>query len=100
VASAAAAIALAGVIVGCGTARTNPASMPDYGDSATWAEQPGFTPDFIFPLTSPADYGTWNMDDFQDLMYRPLYWFGNGESPTINYSLSLAGQPRWAAHRT
>jgi peptide/nickel transport system substrate-binding protein len=96
-ASAAVAIALAGVIAGCGSAKVNPASMPDYGDSATWAEIPGFTPNFIFPLTSPADYGTWNMNDFQDLLYRPLYWFGNGESPTINYGLSLAGPPHWAA---
>jgi peptide/nickel transport system substrate-binding protein len=26
-------------------------------------------------------------------MYRPLYWFGNGASPTLNTSLSLADQP-------
>jgi len=26
-------------------------------------------------------------------MYRPLYWFGNGASPTLNTSLSLADAP-------
>ncbi len=26
-------------------------------------------------------------------MYRPLYWFGNGASPTLNTSLSLADTP-------
>jgi len=26
-------------------------------------------------------------------MYRPLYWFGNGTSPTLNTSLSLANPP-------
>ena len=55
-------------------------------------------PNFIFPFTSPAAYGTWNLDDMQELMYRPLYWFGNGESPTINYPLSLAGAPVWSSN--
>jgi hypothetical protein len=26
-------------------------------------------------VTATADYRTWNMDDSQDLMYRPLYWW-------------------------
>ena len=72
--------------------------LPTNGDTATWAETPGFVPNFIFPFTSPAAYGTWNLDDMQELMYRPLYWFGNGESPTINYPLSLAGTPVWSSN--
>ena len=30
---------------------------------------------------------------FQYLMYRPLYWFGQGTQPTMNTSLSLAAPP-------
>ena len=26
-------------------------------------------------------------------MYRPLYWFGNGTTPNLNPSLSLADNP-------
>jgi peptide/nickel transport system substrate-binding protein len=84
---------------GTGTSSSNPAasSLPTNGDTATWAETPGFVPNFIFPFTTPAAYGTWNLDDMQELMYRPLYWFGNGASPTIDYSLSLAGAPVWSS---
>jgi peptide/nickel transport system substrate-binding protein len=34
-----------------------------------------------------------NLFDFQYLMYRPLYWFGNESLPTVNDSLSLANPP-------
>jgi peptide/nickel transport system substrate-binding protein len=85
---------------GSTTSSSNPAAagLSTNGDTATWAEVPGFTPNWIFPFTSPAAYGTWNLDDMQELMYRPLYWFGNGQSPTINYPLSLAGAPVWSAN--
>jgi peptide/nickel transport system substrate-binding protein len=72
-------------------------SLPTNGNSATFAELPGFLPNFIFPFTTPAAYGTWNLDDFQELMYRPLYWFGGSQSAplALNTSLSLAGSPTW-----
>jgi peptide/nickel transport system substrate-binding protein len=28
-------------------------------------------------------------------MYRPLYWFGNGSTPTLNTSLSVAETPQY-----
>ena len=28
-------------------------------------------------------------------MYRPLYWFGNGSTPNLNPSLSVANQPKY-----
>jgi peptide/nickel transport system substrate-binding protein len=34
-----------------------------------------------------------NVDQLQDLLYRPLYWFGQGDSPVLNESLSLAQAP-------
>ncbi len=39
-----------------------------------------------------------NAEDFQYLMYRPLYWFGNGASPTLNTSLSLADMPVYSGN--
>jgi peptide/nickel transport system substrate-binding protein len=30
-------------------------------------------------------------------MFRPLYWFGVGESPVVNNPLSLANPPQWSA---
>jgi peptide/nickel transport system substrate-binding protein len=74
-------------------------SLSTNGNTATFAELPQTPPNFIFPFTTPAAYGTWNLDDFQELMYRPLYWFGGSNSAdlSVNLSLSLAGTPTWTS---
>jgi len=63
------------------------------GGTATWALQPSSVPNYIFPFTSSTYFSTVNAEEFQYLMYRPLYWFGNGASPTLNTGLSLANPP-------
>ena len=63
------------------------------GGTATWALQPSAVPNYIFPFTSSTYFSTVNAEEFQYLMYRPLYWFGNGASPTLNAGLSLANAP-------
>jgi peptide/nickel transport system substrate-binding protein len=83
---------------GCAGSSTGPGSLPTNGNTVTFAETPGFTPNYIFPLEDPAHFGTWDSDDFSYLLYRPLYWYGNGESTLINYPLSLAGPPAWSAN--
>jgi peptide/nickel transport system substrate-binding protein len=63
------------------------------GGTATWALQPSAVPNYIFPFDSGTYFSTVNSEEFQYLMYRPLYWFGNGASPTLNASLSPADPP-------
>jgi ABC-type transport system substrate-binding protein len=63
------------------------------GGTATWALNPSAVPNYIFPFASSTYFSTVNAEEFQYLMYRPLYWFGNGASPTLNASLSLADPP-------
>ena len=63
------------------------------GGTATWALQPSSVPNYIFPFVSGTYSSTVNIEEFQYLMYRTLYWFGNGASPTLNTSLSLADAP-------
>jgi peptide/nickel transport system substrate-binding protein len=63
------------------------------GGTATWALNPSSVPNYIFPFASSTYFSTVNFEEFQYLMYRPLYWFGNGASPTLNTSLSLADPP-------
>jgi peptide/nickel transport system substrate-binding protein len=63
------------------------------GGVATYALPPSTTPDYIFPFTSSTYISIVNVNYFQYLMYRPLYWFGNGANPTLNSSLSVADQP-------
>ncbi len=63
------------------------------GGTAVFAEQPLDAPDYIFPFASSAYDTVANVDDFQYLLYRPLYWFGDGAQPTLNTRLSLADPP-------
>jgi peptide/nickel transport system substrate-binding protein len=63
------------------------------GGTATWAEGPAAIPNYIFPLTSGKYFSVANLSQFQYLMYRPLYWFGQDGKVKLNSSLSLANDP-------
>jgi peptide/nickel transport system substrate-binding protein len=87
-------IAACGSSGGSGTNSSGPSGGTKIaGGTATWALQPSAVPNYIFPFASSTYFSTVNFEEFQYLMYRPLYWFGNGASPTLNTSLSLADQP-------
>ena len=66
---------------------------PTAGGTATFALLPSSVPNYIFPFDSSTYFSVVNAEDFQYLLYRPLYWFGNGASPTLNPSLSVADAP-------
>jgi peptide/nickel transport system substrate-binding protein len=66
------------------------------GATATWAEPAGTAPDYIFPFMGRQFFTVGNVQHFQQLMYRPLYWFGPGASTTPDPALSLAGAPSYA----
>jgi len=87
-------MACALVAAGCsGSSRPAPGNAPVTGGTAVFAESPSTPPTYIFPYMSSAVISNVNLFDFQYLMYRPLYWFGNGSQPTLNASLSLASPP-------
>src|SRR6202167_4647030 len=69
---------------------------PVSGGTATFAELPATTPNYIFPFTSSAYISVSNTDLFQYLLYRPLYWYGTGSDPTMNTSLSVANYPTFS----
>ena len=89
------AVALALVAAGCSSSSSPSTSSgaPVTGGTAVWAEPPAATPNYIFPFVSSAYISITNLNEFQFMMYRPLYWFGNGAQPTLNTSLSLANAP-------
>jgi peptide/nickel transport system substrate-binding protein len=66
---------------------------PVSGGTAYWAEQPLSPPNYIFPLVSGAYYSNENVNQFQTLLYRPLYWYGDKGKPGPDYALSLANAP-------
>ncbi len=63
------------------------------GGTAYFAEQPLSPPTYIFPLMSGANESNVNLYEFDNLMFRNLYFFGKNGKAEINYSQSLANAP-------
>ena len=88
------------VAVGCSSS-TPPSSSSSgggtvvKGGTATVALPAGVTYNWIFPFYAITNASVYNGQQFQWLMYRPLYMFGNNTntSVVINYPLSTANAP-------
>ena len=65
--------------------------------TATFAEEPGSQPNYIFPIVGVNDFTIADLSQFQYLMYRPLYWFGENGQVHLNSSLSLADPPVYSS---
>jgi peptide/nickel transport system substrate-binding protein len=78
VGAAASAIALGVATLGSGTSG---AAAPS--GTLTYAEGPGAAPNYIFQYMSCTYFSVDNINQFDDLMYRPLYWFGLGASAAV-----------------
>ena len=90
------AAALAMVAGACSSTTTSSSASSSAavkGGTAVYAEAPSTPPNYIFPFASSVYASNTNIFDLDWLMYRPLYWFGNGAQPTVNNSLSLANPP-------
>jgi peptide/nickel transport system substrate-binding protein len=75
------------------TAPSSSGGKPVNGGTAVFALAPSTAANYIFPYISASNQSIANMQDLQFLLYRPLYWFGQGSQPTLNKSLSLAYPP-------
>jgi peptide/nickel transport system substrate-binding protein len=68
------------------------------GGNATEALPAGVTLNWIWPFIPLTSANEYNTEGFEELMYRPLYMFGNnGNSVSVNYPLSLANAPTYSA---
>jgi peptide/nickel transport system substrate-binding protein len=61
----------------------------------TYALPAGQTPNFIFPFAPGTVFTIINLDNLIYFLYRPLYWFGEGQSPLLNQKRSLAYPPTY-----
>ena len=50
------------------------------GATATFALPPGLSPDYILPIESASADSVLQANFLQSLLYRPLYWEGDGSS--------------------
>ncbi|MEP7023178.1 MAG: ABC transporter substrate-binding protein [Actinomycetota bacterium] len=102
-----AAAAMVMVAAGCssGSGGSNSASPPAgsggkpiAGGTAKVALPPGTTLSWIFPFYAITNASVYNGEQFQWLMFRPLYMFGNntGSNVAINYPLSPANPPKYS----
>jgi peptide/nickel transport system substrate-binding protein len=71
----------------------NPSGTKSPGGTVYWAQAPAASPDYIFPMVDPQTCSVANTSDFSEMMYRPLYWFGNNNSATVDYNYSIAKAP-------
>src|SRR5580704_15100887 len=85
------------LLAACSSSPSSPAANTGgtkiHGGTVTWAEPPSAVPNYIFRFMSLAFFSVTNLSQFQQLMYRPLYWFGKDRTASIDPSLSLAQTP-------
>ncbi len=79
------------ILAACGSGTSGGGSSTQ--TTATFAEGPSAPPNYIFPLASLQNFSVANINQFQVLMFRPLYWFGSNGSVALNEKLSLANAP-------
>jgi peptide/nickel transport system substrate-binding protein len=66
------------------------ASTPN---TITIAEPANAAPNYILPFYPPANCTVANTSEFQELMFRPLYFYGVGGSAAVQPSVSLGNAP-------
>jgi peptide/nickel transport system substrate-binding protein len=89
-------VAVAALLLGACSSSSAPSGKPGApvsGGVATFALPPSAVPDWIFPFIDSAHSSVDNRNQFEYLMYRPLYFFGDNGEPVMNPSLSLADPP-------
>jgi peptide/nickel transport system substrate-binding protein len=89
---------LAIVLAACASPRASGSGSPEAGPPvrggiAYFAEQPLTPPTYIFPLVSGQYFTVTNTSDFQTLLYRPLYWYGDRGDTSVDYGLSIGNPP-------
>jgi peptide/nickel transport system substrate-binding protein len=94
--------AIAALVAACGSATGSTvggsAASQANTSTVTYAMPPTTKASYAFPFVSVAQSAqdsVYNLNDFQYLMYRPLYWFGTGVTPYLNPELSLADPPTY-----
>ena len=71
------------------------AARPSTGWTITIASPKATTPDWAYPYASGDELTPSNVNDFEQLLYRPLYSFGGSTTVKFNETLSLATAPSY-----
>ncbi len=79
------------------TALTQPSGAKIQGGTVYFSEAPSAAPNYIFPMTSAQVCSTNNVEQLSAMLYRPLYWYGDNYSPTVDYNRSIGQKPTWSS---
>jgi peptide/nickel transport system substrate-binding protein len=90
---AAAGLSVAACGNGGSSSGSNSGGKIQNGGTVTFALPADSTANYIFPLFGPSNYLSYNIFNIQDLLWQPLYWFGQTGSVTLDSGLSLAQAP-------
>jgi peptide/nickel transport system substrate-binding protein len=78
------------------TEPTDPSGAKTNGGTVYFSETAGSPPNYIFPMYSAQYCGSNNVQGLNAMLYRPLYWYGNNYSPTVDYNDSIGKAPVWS----
>ena len=88
-----AAVAAVAVAVAVGPAARSAVAAGPAPWTITVATPTDATPSWAYPFLAGSELRSSNVQGFEQLMYRPLYYFGPGPTNALNPSLSLATPP-------
>jgi peptide/nickel transport system substrate-binding protein len=103
-------VVVAGAMVLTSTASANASGSSSYGPTgavpsvgtkiqggtAYFMEGSAAPPTYIFPFMNAQNCSTMNYGQLMLLLYRPLYWYGNNNSPDVDYSYSIGNAPQFS----
>jgi peptide/nickel transport system substrate-binding protein len=75
------------------TSPTAPSGAKQSGGTVFFTEGSQATPNYIFPMYTFAVCSTTNVNQLMDMLYRPLFWFGDNYRPTVDYNRSIGQKP-------
>lgn len=75
------------------TSPSKPSGAKLKGGTVYFAQAPGSGPNYIFPMYSAEFCGNANIGQLNMLLYKPLYWYGDNYSPTVDYDQSIGRKP-------
>jgi peptide/nickel transport system substrate-binding protein len=84
------------VLTACGSITYHAKTTAKSSSTVTFAEGPSAPPEYISPLAGGDWFSVTNLSDFSEIMYRPLFWFGDNGQPKFNAALSIANSPTWS----
>ena len=72
------------------------ATGTEHAGTITVAAPPSTSPTWIMPLVTGTAVSVFDVYEFDQQLYRPLYWLFNGVEPKESPALSLADDPVWS----